>query len=431
MDGYKWSVYLGLQWGSDRLFIIHTGKNEAWKGSGPLVPDMDTALANWPRTVLSLKGSLQSNLALFLEKYSIDIVVLPDDFPKQGAVQLGSVADWVKQNVTKPFILIRPGSVLNEKLRLKPCDESLAPLRSGSVSYHEIPGRRIAIAYPSFSVGLKLIDLAKRLVLTPLDEIYVVHCFGSQSNAQSLLIGGGQKALKQTAKVFRTLTKGHLSGASKDLHGNANKDAMQSSSSGTYSGQVTEETSEAFGAKELKEFPKVNLDVVLRGDTRSSLVNFCKTEAIEILIISTRTSGRLMKTLSGGSVSAFLIDKAPCPCLVAPYKSLGLSQEQEEYEEVLTPHGYAPEVIWPQDSHKEDISPAHGKTSPDLYESTSRNLSSRFSPTETGFAALQTQLEDKDRVIARLQEEINQLRLANATEKDEKTHSSNTIPKTY
>lgn len=57
-------------------------------------------------------------------------------------------------------------------------------------------------------------------------------------------------------------------------------------------------------------------------------MSFCVSEGIELLVLSTRTGGRLRKTLSGGSVSGFVMDKAPCPCLIIPNKALGVVDDE-------------------------------------------------------------------------------------------------------
>jgi hypothetical protein len=62
----------------DRLFIVHVGKNQqaGWKVGGPLIADLDTALASYPHETVELEGSLQSNVRSFVEKLGIDLIVL-------------------------------------------------------------------------------------------------------------------------------------------------------------------------------------------------------------------------------------------------------------------------------------------------------------------------------------------------------------------
>ena len=60
---------------------------------------------------------------------------------------------------------------------------------------------------------------------------------------------------------------------------------------------------------------------------RSAVCSYCEAEGIDLLIIGTRSTNYIKKTLSGGSVSGYLVDHAPCPCLVIPYKSMGLAPE--------------------------------------------------------------------------------------------------------
>ena len=133
-------------------------------------------------------------------------------------------------------------------------------------------------------------------------------------------------------------------------------------------GEVTEDSALEFGAKELEGF-KVHLNVVLKvrecqrvplwlsvqqqrrpdtqstpclgifhlslvsvascvqGDPKNTLPAFCEKEAIDLLVIGSRTGGlgtRIRKTLGGGSVSSHLIDSTPCPCLVRTWRALAL-----------------------------------------------------------------------------------------------------------
>ena len=93
-------------------------------------------------------------------------------------------------------------------------------------------------------------------------------------------------------------------------------------------------------------------------------------------------------------MSGYLIEKAPCPCLVAPLKALGLVSEDEEGVPMS-----------PYSSDQAEWVPAG--TSPRL----------PLSPRDIG--ALQEQLAEKDRTIAALREEVAQLRLAVFVEKQQ------------
>jgi len=127
------SQCLFLQRNVDQLFIVHTGKDDTWKIGGPLSADLDTALQNWPHHIVSLQGSVQNNIVAFLDRNHIDLVVLGEDFPRQGGFQIASVADWVKSNVGRPFIIIRQSAVRNERLRLSGDVEGGFPGRSISL----------------------------------------------------------------------------------------------------------------------------------------------------------------------------------------------------------------------------------------------------------------------------------------------------------
>jgi nucleotide-binding universal stress UspA family protein len=155
---------------------------------------------------------------------------------------------------------------------------------------------------------------------------------------------------------------------------------------------VTEEASLSFGERELEGRDKVHLGVVLRGDPRTSLTAFCVSEGIELLVISTRMAGKLKKTLTGGSVSGYLIDKAPCPCLVAPMRAFGVGTEDEEGP--LSPMTSATDGEW--------TAAAGGISPPGV-----------ASPTTGGTVAeLQAALAERDRTIEALRRELEELQAA-------------------
>lgn len=297
----------------------------------------------------------------------------------------------------------------NDKLRLASRSQEdivSSPGRSlpAPLSPQNAPGRKVAIAYPSYSVGVHLMELAKQLVLLPQDEIFVVHCFSGEKH---------NKVMKQTKSLLiRTITLGLA-----DASGTAATAAVAASAGGnsgsgpadeldrqmilgrkSYLDEVTEESSLEFGAKELDGWERENLHlgVVLRGDPRTALTTFCESENIELLVISTRMAGFIRKTLTGGSVSGYLIDKAPCPCLVAPLKSLHIGSEDEE--------GL--------------LSGDHVDVAPVVTGGVGNSQESSLSTPEQQFLtveALQAQLAEKDTLIEVLRDEVARLRLA-ATE---------------
>ena len=69
-------------------------KDDRWKVGGPLVPDLDTALARYPHTVVRLDGALKAAVRAFLEREAIDILVVSDHWP-QHMLQLTSSGAWV------------------------------------------------------------------------------------------------------------------------------------------------------------------------------------------------------------------------------------------------------------------------------------------------------------------------------------------------
>lgn len=73
----------------------------------------------------------------------------------------------------------------------------------------------------------------------------------------------------------------------------------------------------------------VHLYAMVQGDPKQGVAQFCEEEHIDLLIISSRSAGRLRKTFSGGSVSSYLINKVSCPCLVFPLKCLGFTETEE------------------------------------------------------------------------------------------------------
>ena len=390
--------------------IFHTGKLPNWKAGGPLGADLDTALRNYPHSIISVSGSLQSNISKLVKSECIDVVILGDGFPRQSGFQIGSVSDWVRQNITCPFIIIRASAVRNEKLRLmsrsemelasSPPDRSISP----SLSPESAPGRKVAIAYPSFPVGLHLMELAKQLVLLPQDEIFVVHCFSGEK---------ASKVMKQTKSLLlRTITLGLASDSSASAAataataGNTASDDLDhqlSIARRTFSDEVTEESSLEFGAKELAAWENVHLGVVLRGDPRTALTSFCESEGIELLVISTRIASFIRKTLSGGSVSGYLIDKAPCPCLVAPLKALHVGTEEEEGP-------LSPSASGDGAAEWVPVSKSGGSTAGGSPESS-------LSPQQLNVEALQAQLAEKDKLIEALRDEVAKLRLAAAENK--------------
>jgi nucleotide-binding universal stress UspA family protein len=400
---------LPLQRETDELIIFHTGKSSNWKAGGPLGPDLDTALQHYPHQVITVSGTLQSSISKLVKAVGIDVVVLGEDFPRQSGFQIGSVSDWVRQNITCPFIIIRASAVRNDKLRLgsRSQFELLAspgrPLPD-PVSPESAPGRKVAIAYSSYSVGTHLMELAKQLVLLPQDEIFVVHCFS-----------GEKSVMKQTKSLLlRTITLGLADssssgpsaipsagtggGTADDLDRQVQLGARKMSLE-----EVTEESSLEFGAKELAGWENVHLGVVLRGDPRTALTTFCESEGIELLVISTRIASFIRKTLTGGSVSGYLIDKAPCPCLVAPLKSLNVSTEDEEGP--LSPSGGSGDgVEWGIAGGTGGNSPVSSLPPPQGQQQYSL----------TSVEALQAQLAEKDKLIEVLRDEVARLRLAAA-----------------
>lgn len=158
--------------------------------------------------MVSLQGSLQSNMGTFVEKHDIDMVVLSESFPRQGGFRVVSVSDWVKSHISVPFIIIRQDAVIGHHLQIS---DALSPRRTSSssmsvqLSPDHAPKRKVALAYSTPEVGYKMIEVAKRLVLLPQDELYLVHCCGSEIKAN---------VKKHTKNFLRTISLGLSSGHS-------------------------------------------------------------------------------------------------------------------------------------------------------------------------------------------------------------------------
>lgn len=161
---------------------------------------------------------------------------------------------------------------------------------------------------------------------------------------------------------------------------------------------------------------------MVQGDPRTALTSFCETEGIELLVISSRSAGRLRKTFSGGSVSGYLIDKAPCPCLVAPLKALGISAGDEE-EVALSPRGSSDGLESPLQGRPLSPKEIAAEVAPEMPDDVT-TLAAKV-------ALLQTQMEEKDRIIRDLRDELASLRLEQAQAKDALQHDPAAAPSTY
>lgn len=79
---------------NDKLYIVKAGKDEdgdRWKVGGPLVPDLDTALHHYPAEVVRLEGAVKPSIQAFVERNTIDILVVGEHWPSTG-LQLTSGA---------------------------------------------------------------------------------------------------------------------------------------------------------------------------------------------------------------------------------------------------------------------------------------------------------------------------------------------------
>lgn len=387
----------------EKLFIVKAGRpDEAapdrWKVGGPLVPDLDTALAHYPHELVTLERSVKSNIQAFLEQHHIDILVIPAQWP--GAVLAAlpgftTVGEWVKQNVHCPYIITRREAVVNARMKissqLPQCGGGSPRQLERASTVAQLPlsaaavGRRIAVAYNSFPVGRGLLQFARDKVLTHRDTVYVCHVFSNQN-----------PVVKETIKFMRAVT-------------------LQKADSLTE--EVTRDNSIQFGAAELAGY-KVELGVTLQGDPKSSITTFCESEGIELLIIGSRSGGKIRKRLSGGGVSSHLIDNAPCPCLVVPYKWMGVDDGGTGDEELgSSPSSPAAASLagWasPGAAGTSDAAvQTEGRAAlPQAGAAAAEGAPGGAAPSEL-LAELQKQLEEKDRTIAELRRQVQELRLA-------------------
>lgn len=361
----------------DHLFIVRPRTTDEddqnrWKRGGPLIKDIQSALMNYPHTTVELDSPFKLSLGKFVKESNIDVVVVGDEF-RQKAFHLGqTVADFVRQNTSVPFIIMRPEAVrltqgfcLNNSQSLSMSmsvsgERDLSPTRLPTTS------RKIAIAYPAnFSVGRALIAAARKLVLLETDEIYLVHVFPKEKSV-----------MNQTKKFVRTMTL---------------QRQLERS--------VTADNCMLFGAKELEGFPNVHLNVCLKGDPKTALPAFCEAEGIHLLVIGTHTEGLLKKTFSGGSVSGTLVEKSPCLSLLVPYSYLGI----DSYEGIDSPA--SPRGISPRGSGN----PSFGNWG-----------SGELSPAPNAdamamVASLKKELTEKDKIIAQLQAELARMTPADAS----------------
>ena len=314
---WAWLRQYFLRQSLDSLYIIHTGNKDDWDQAGPLTPGLDESLVGWDYKIFNFSGTLQSNLVEFLTKNDVNLVLVGEDFPRGGRFLTknnplnASPAEWVKSHVNVPFMIIRQDSVLRLRgLRISDSDMSLNPMSPKSPSRNSSSARRIAIAYSDEGVGSQMLDVARKMVLLPRDEVYMVHCNGSSKN----VMGG------QLVKMREQLTR---------MRGKVGGAKTRSRSTST-SGELEDVDTAAEQTQQRDFGPDVDEVVLLKGtDPRNLISDFCEARSIDLLILSSRSAGRLRKTITGGSVSTYLLTHSVCPTLVIPLKSLGYTSEQE------------------------------------------------------------------------------------------------------
>jgi nucleotide-binding universal stress UspA family protein len=387
---WAWLKQYFLRKSLDSLYVIHTGKNPDWDRAGPLTSGLEESLAGWQHQVFNFSGSLQSNINKFLKDYDIDLVLVGEDFPRQGMLTKNnplssSPSEWVKSHIFVPFMIIRRDSVLSLRgLKISDSEAPLSPMSRRVSSNKEGKNtRRIAVAYSDENLGRKMIELARKMVLLPGDEVYMVHCVSGGNN----FVQGYQ----QTKNIISRLGSKVGVGISPDK-----TDAKVRRGSG----DIESFDSETAGAAPIAGHD-ITKTVILKGgssnvgghkeskDPRHLISDFCKQYSIDLLIIASRSAGRLRKTITGGSVSSYLINRVECPCLVFPLRLFGFS-EKEEMTRSLT-------SVELDSTAEADVD--------------SRNLPDDPSLLKELLAASQKELAAKDELIDALQEEVRMLRL--------------------
>lgn len=178
------------------------------------------------------------------------------------------------------------------------------------------PPRRIAIAYPSLSVGRALMQVARDRVLEPADTVDVVHVYPETADLGNPM----RDVVRGTLKLVRAMTHPRA-GAGEPL---------------------SEAETINFGAAELEGF-KVNLNVVLRGDLRAQLPAYVEREGVDLLIIGSHSANAYQTKLSGGTTSGFLMEHAGCPVMVVPHAALGSTDGDEHgAEQPISPTAASP-----------------------------------------------------------------------------------------
>lgn len=381
---------------SEQLFIVKVGKDDVkddrWKVGGPLVPDLDTALVKYPHKAVVLEGGIKQNIAVWLAQQHVDVLVIPDQWPQnmlQKGLQITSVSAWVKANVHCPFVIIRRGAVVNARMKIGSQSQRPSSPEPSLNRVSQFPaamtGRRVCIAYSTFTEGRGLLAFARDLVLTPQDTIYICHVFSKDQNVVT-------KEMMKMARALTLMPQRTDSGGSDD---------------------VTRDNSLDFGAAELADFPNLQLGVALQGDAKNALQSFCESEDIELLVMGTRSGGKIRKKLSGGGVSSHLIDNAPCPCLIVPYRYIGVHVEEgrDTADEEVGEGSLSP---YPSSLPGLGSSPPASREGLSVMEGSPVAGGAAPSTPSDLLAQLQRQLEEKDRVIAELRQQVHDLQLAAA-----------------
>eukprot|EP00891_Asterochloris_glomerata_P001503 jgi/Astpho2/1503/Aster-05385 len=204
----------------DNLFVVHIkqGRDKdttrRWDAGGPLLPSLQTALANYPHQLVELEQSqsVHGTLLEFFEKNNMDIMILAGYTPPASATAphlepwcpAGSREDKkaVNRIVTGNYIgsvsahlyykaaclIVRPGSARTDKMRIK-SEKSLTALMEEHLGNNSLPyglkasmlgamrteaPRKVAVAYDTLEAGRQMLAWAARFCLQRNDELHLV-----------------------------------------------------------------------------------------------------------------------------------------------------------------------------------------------------------------------------------------------------------------
>eukprot|EP00891_Asterochloris_glomerata_P001502 jgi/Astpho2/1502/Aster-05386 len=184
----------------DNLFVVHIkqGRDKdttrRWDAGGPLLPSLQTALANYPHQLVELEQSqsVHGTLLEFFEKNNMDIMILGSREDKKAVNRIvtgnyiGSVSAHLYYKAA--CLIVRPGSARTDKMRIK-SEKSLTALMEEHLGNNSLPyglkasmlgamrteaPRKVAVAYDTLEAGRQMLAWAARFCLQRNDELHLV-----------------------------------------------------------------------------------------------------------------------------------------------------------------------------------------------------------------------------------------------------------------